>query len=511
MSLPWDPRPGLVRRLFEELAAQTDIGVAVNDVAHRFLYVNDALAAINGVPVGEHAGRRVEEVIPHLAEPVGALLDRALAEGTPVVGVPLEADGRSWRASYHPMAVDGERYVGVVVEETTEQRRAERLAERRARQQARVAELGRLALSRAGARAVLDAAADALCDLLDAPFVAVQRLHAERSALLPLAVRGWPAPPPGTEVPFGEDSLIAYTLRRHGAVVVADARADPRFVPTPSTIDAGILAGISTTIDGPDRPFGVVTVAAMEPGTFSDDDADVVTSVANILAAGLERDRAEEELAALAAARAQLLVDAEEAAERERHRISVDLHDHVLQDLLFLRQELAALGSDLGDERVRAVGNDLRALVQRLRSVVLDVHPLTLEHAGLASALRRIADDRARVGGLEIELDLDDDALGHHDELVLATARELVTNVVKHAHAARARVELSREGPLLRLVVEDDGIGFTYAEVREGLGLASCARRIEAVGGSLRSSRRPPGGARVVAELPLAPPQATAT
>ena len=79
---------------------------------------------------------------------------------------------------------------------------------------------------------------------------------------------------------------------------------------------------------------------------------------------------------------------------------------------------------------------------------------------------------------------------------------EALTNVVKHAHATRVRVEVHAEGGELRVLVEDDGVG--GAEPARGSGLRGLADRVDAGGGTLRVTSPAAGGTRLDVRLPCA-------
>ena len=148
-----------------------------------------------------------------------------------------------------------------------------------------------------------------------------------------------------------------------------------------------------------------------------------------------------------------------------------------------------------------------------LRSTVAELHPAVLEHAGLARALRELAGSTATGGRLEIAVELDgwsDELRTSADGLLYAAARELVGNVVKHAHATSATVTLSHERGMARLVVVDDGGGIDRAAAERSLrnghiGLASYRARIEAAGGTLSLTDADGAGAIVRVELPCTP------
>jgi two-component system nitrate/nitrite sensor histidine kinase NarX len=80
--------------------------------------------------------------------------------------------------------------------------------------------------------------------------------------------------------------------------------------------------------------------------------------------------------------------------------------------------------------------------------------------------------------------------------------QEALLNVAKHAHAATARVHAARNGRVLRLSIEDDGIGFDPAApdlAEHGIGLFSMAERLALVDGTLHVHSAPGNGTAIVA------------
>jgi PAS domain S-box-containing protein len=110
------------------------VALGVVDREHRFVHVNDELAAINGLPAAEHCGRTLAEVVPELAPTLLPLYDRVLASGDSIRGIEIEGETparagerRFWEASYHPVpGPDGApEAVIAVIQETTDARREE--------------------------------------------------------------------------------------------------------------------------------------------------------------------------------------------------------------------------------------------------------------------------------------------------------------------------------------------------------------------------------------------------
>src|SRR5262245_57994601 len=111
------------------LFARSQLGFSFHDRAFRFVYLNDVLARIGGLPQSAYEGRTFEEVLPEVAPVVVPYLRQVLATGEPLLAQAFRADERAWLLSYYPVhAPDGEIVgVGAVALDDTERRRAERL------------------------------------------------------------------------------------------------------------------------------------------------------------------------------------------------------------------------------------------------------------------------------------------------------------------------------------------------------------------------------------------------
>ena len=209
----------------------------------------------------------------------------------------------------------------------------------------------------------------------------------------------------------------------------------------------------------------------------------------------------------LAALRGRLVAEALDAEDRERRRLAENLHDEAIQNLLAARQELGEAERGDGESLVRArVGLD--RTVEQLRTAISELHPYVLEHAGLPAALEAVATEQGRRGRFHARVRVGPDASGPHDQLVLSLARELLVNAAKHAGASEVTVAVARTGSELVLEVGDDGRGIDLSRLAsapaEGhIGLASCAQRVQALGGRFDVLPATNGGTRVMATIPL--------
>jgi two-component system NarL family sensor kinase len=215
----------------------------------------------------------------------------------------------------------------------------------------------------------------------------------------------------------------------------------------------------------------------------------------------------------LAADRSRLLTDALEAEQRERKALAEALHDHAVQNLLSARHELEEAAETVTHPALARADAALVAAAGQLREAVFDLHPYVLEAAGLEAALRSIAQQAAARGRLRLRLDLHAPGRHDHDQLVFSAARELLTNVLRHAGATEVAVRLAERHGDLVLVVEDDGQGFPAGRLDERLadghiGLAAQRVRVEAAGGRMELLSTPDSGTRVEVRVPLERPPA---
>lgn len=212
----------------------------------------------------------------------------------------------------------------------------------------------------------------------------------------------------------------------------------------------------------------------------------------------------------LAADRTSLLSELIGTEDRERRTLAEHLHDGALQYVLAARYDLddaRQLADPAAFDRLeQALGESSRLL----RSTVADLHPAVLEQAGLARAMRELAVTAGATSGISVALELDGwdpNLRTSADRLLYAAARELLANVVKHAHARSARVRLAHRDGHAGLTIVDDGCGIPdgaiSAGLREGhIGLASHRVRVEAAGGTFKVTRAQPSGTIALVELP---------
>lgn len=210
--------------------------------------------------------------------------------------------------------------------------------------------------------------------------------------------------------------------------------------------------------------------------------------------------------------RERLLRHALEASDAERRRIASDLHDGVVQELTGVSLSLAAKARSESVERedVLQASAAIRGSIKSLRSLLVDIYPPNLQEEGLQSALGDLLSGLT-ARGIQTRLDVDiADATVDPEAaaLVYRAAQEALRNVVTHSAATHVRVALDAHDGSVRLVIDDDGRGFSTDTLDERaadghVGLRSLAGLVADLGGTLAVRSTPGEGTRVEVSIPI--------
>jgi signal transduction histidine kinase len=260
--------------------------------------------------------------------------------------------------------------------------------------------------------------------------------------------------------------------------------------------DVGISSSVGSPILVDGRLWGALAVHTRRPHPFPPDTESRLENFTELVATALSNIEARNEVAA---SRARIVA----AADAERRRVVRDLHDGVQQRLvhtiLTLKQARRALQNeeeDLPAFLTEALDQAEQATAE-LRELAHGILPAVLTHGGL----------RAGVDALASRMPVpvkNDVSMGRLPAAIEATAyfvvAEALTNVAKHAHAARATVAARVEDGTFRVQVRDDGVGGARPD---GSGLLGMADRLAAVGGQLRIKSPAAGGTLIAADFPL--------
>ena len=212
-----------------------------------------------------------------------------------------------------------------------------------------------------------------------------------------------------------------------------------------------------------------------------------------------------------------LIVRIIEAQERERMRLSRQIHDGPAQSLtnLVLQAEICERLFDVDPERARAELANLKDAVtstfQKVKGFILNLRPMMLDDLGLVPTLRRYVDSFSENTGVDTELTVTGQELrfaSHKEVTVFRLIQELLNNAVEYGRATNIQIHLDLGDELVRASVEDNGSGFELTDTLtspdvERLGLATMRERIEMLGGQINFDSKPGRGTKVSFELPI--------
>jgi two-component system sensor histidine kinase UhpB len=208
-----------------------------------------------------------------------------------------------------------------------------------------------------------------------------------------------------------------------------------------------------------------------------------------------------------------------EVQEEERRVLARELHDRVGQYLTALSFNLGFIQSQIdrtkaGTEPLHARLDQATNLVEQtadaIRDIMAELRPPLLDEYGLVEALERYAADFAAWTKLEMIVQSGPimPRPGSNVENTLSRiAQEALNNIAKHAQASRVTISIEADEQMVRLMIADNGIGFTLnptpeLKERQTWGLLTMHERAEMVGGLCRIDSQPGQGTTVVVEMP---------
>jgi nitrate/nitrite-specific signal transduction histidine kinase len=252
-------------------------------------------------------------------------------------------------------------------------------------------------------------------------------------------------------------------------------------------------------------PLGVLCVTNREPRTFSLEETELLDGLAAQAAIAIEN--------------ARLYEGAKDAATlEERERLAREMHDGLAQSVgllhMKLRQARAFLPS-ADPPRMAEALDEMTAITDgtydEIRQSIFGLRTMVSQGLGFVPTLAEFLHEWSEQSGVPVGLESDDGETVRVTPLaeiqLIRIVQEALTNVHKHARAARARVTVQRTESGVRILVEDDGRGFDMAHVaaRGGFhfGLQGMRERAERLGAKLEIESAPGRGTRISVQLTL--------
>ncbi|MET8246935.1 GAF domain-containing sensor histidine kinase [Streptomyces sp. NPDC005202] len=316
------------------------------------------------------------------------------------------------------------------------------------------------------------------------------------------------------QLPIGEGVSGWVASHQQPVVIVENKEDDPRYRYFPQLRGQDYTSMVSVPMASHPGGFvGTLNVHTRDRREFTDRDVRLLTSIGSLVAAALHQARLHRRLATRERALERFAEQVIAAQESERRRLAADIHDGITQRLFSLRFHLDAASDALTEapdftaEQLVHARRLTRLTLDEARAAINGLRPPVLDDLGLADALASLA---RSIAAVEVTVDVEECRLPEHVEIALyRIAQEALQNVVKHAQASQARLELRCDRDEVSLQVTDDGRGFDGLALlpghvgASGYGMGSMAERAELVGGRLEVWSRPDQGTTVIAKVPF--------
>jgi PAS domain S-box-containing protein len=205
------------------------------------------------------------------------------------------------------------------------------------------------------------------------------------------------------------------------------------------------------------------------------------------------------------------------AEEQERHRIAAGIHDDIGQRLAIIKFGLDSLqASELHDDVLSSLKRQselISGAIEELRTFTFELSNPILYEIGVEAAIEAwMIDHIQNKCGIKCNFTTKGPKIDLTEEvriILFQGVRELLTNIVKHAKADYAEVNIIRSDKNIQIFVEDNGIGLNASEalkrkkVKKGFGLFNLRERLDYLGGTLEIQNLSPKGTVAIIHVPL--------
>lgn len=187
--------------------------------------------------------------------------------------------------------------------------------------------------------------------------------------------------------------------------------------------------------------------------------------------------------------------------EKERIRLAQDLHDGINGDLAVIKYKISSLDPQKFEKKQRSAFQEaigmLDNAVEQIRRISHNLAPPALHNFELVEAIRQYC---VKVGSANPSLQINFQYFGENllleketETALYRMVQELMTNVVKHAEASEALVQINHRDEILHITVEDNGRGFDINSESTGIGMQNIRSRAHYLGGELDIDSSPNG------------------
>ncbi len=208
----------------------------------------------------------------------------------------------------------------------------------------------------------------------------------------------------------------------------------------------------------------------------------------------------------------KLTVHLQKYQELEMQKISRELHDGLGQQLTSIRLNIEYLKDHFDKEKLDAISEQLIEAMNEVKSYSHRLKPRVLDDFGLIPSLRSLCNKYARESSIKGNfqtIKLKNRLPADLEVALYRIAQESLTNIVKHSRAKEFSLQLLQDKNILRMMIEDDGVGFDINEIKNDpkkkncMGLMNIKDRVLAFDGELTIDSSKNHGTEIIVEIPL--------
>ncbi len=197
----------------------------------------------------------------------------------------------------------------------------------------------------------------------------------------------------------------------------------------------------------------------------------------------------------------------------ERKRIARDLHDGLGALLSTVQMHFSSIENEIKKIHQLDIYNTANTLLdeacQEVRKISHNMMPGTLLKYGLVPAIQDLCNKMKSTNKLRVDFhafNLENERLQEHIEITIyRLIQEGLSNIVKHANATEAIIQLVKDETEIHLTIEDNGIGFNLNEAREkgGMGMRNLDSRVKYLNGKLDINSEIGSGTSITIDIPV--------
>jgi PAS domain S-box-containing protein len=209
------------------------------------------------------------------------------------------------------------------------------------------------------------------------------------------------------------------------------------------------------------------------------------------------------------------------AREQERKKVAREIHDEIGQVLTALKMDARWLQKQIGTaepkvrEKAGAMVELANQAIETVHRISSELRPGVLDDLGLSAALEWLVSDFIRRTGIPCRMTVsitESRIGGNAATYIFRIAQEALTNISRHAHASSASLSMKQSADRLLIEICDDGVGISekQSSALSSFGLIGIRERVNALGGEVNIGANAPRGTILRVLIPLPPSGALA-